>query len=305
MGPCGSFHKNANKLQIVVASHGRTLLEDRGIHTYSPGKPEFRTYFDYSYGHSTVIVDGKSQPIREEVSTAPLTNPWMSTAVLDYNAGEYSGGYHPTSYVAGAVDNGVRHHRSLVFVKPDYWIVTDRLLPTGKDDPDRERTFEQFFQYIPGEITEHRDSLAVSSATPGEPNLALIPVSREGLELEIARGQREPYILGWAVSKNKEELVEPAPTVIYRKRAASPAVMQTVLWPMKAGQTQHPQVERIGEPGDGAVKVTLPDGRVDWYRSSAAHCAMEVGGVSFPNALAALVRLDSQGQVMAKEAVKQ
>lgn len=321
VGPCGKNHKNANKLQIEVASHGRTLLEDRGNHTYSADS-EFNTYFNYCYGHSTVLVDGKSQPLREEVSTAPLTNPWTSTAVLDYNAGEYSGGYHPTSYVAGAVDNGVRHYRSVIFVKPDYWIVTDRLLPTGKDDPDRARTFEQLFQYIPREITEHRDSLAVSSATPGEPNLALIPVSREGLELEIAQGRRKPFILGWAVLENEpgghvqkdttasrrpfgERAVEPAPTVIYRKRAIMPAVMQTVLWPMKAGHTQRPRVEQLGEPGDGAVKVTLPDGRVDWYRSSAAPCAMEVGGVSFHDALAALVRLDSQGNVVAKDAVKQ
>jgi len=305
VGPCGSFHKNANKLQIVVASHGRTLLEDRGIHTYSPHKPEFNTYFNHCYGHSTVLVDGKSQPIREEVSISPLSNPWTSSTVLDYNSGEYSGGYHPTSYVAGEVDHGVRHHRSVVFVKPDYWIVTDRLLPTGRDEPDRPRTFEQLFQYIPCEITECEESLAVGSATPGEPNLALIPVSREGLELEIARGRREPFILGWAVSKNKKELVEPAPTVIYRKRGAMPAVMQTVLWPMKAGQTQRPRVERIGTPRDGAVKVTLPDGRVDWYRSSAEPCVMQVNGVSFPCALAALVRQDTGGSVVGKGAVSQ
>ena len=72
---------------------------------------------------------------------------------------------------------------------------------------------------------------------------------------------------------------------------------------MKAGQTQRPRVERIGRPGDGAVKVTLPDGRVDWYRSSAEPCAMHVGGVSFPAALAALVRQDAEGSVVAQEAV--
>ena len=305
VGPCGTFHKSADKFQIVVASHGRTLLEDRGIHTYSSHKPEFNTYFGYGYGHSTVLVDGKSQPISEEVSHAPLTNPWTSTAVLDYNAGEYSGGYHPTSYVAGAVDNGVRHHRSVVFVKPDYWIVTDRLLPTGKDEPDRPRTFEQLFQYIPCEMSECGESLAVSSATPGEPNLALIPVSREGLELEIARGRREPYILGWALPGGQPtyEDLTPAPTVIYRTRATMPTVMQTVLWPMKAGQTQRPQVERIGKPSDGAVKVTLPDGRVDWYRSSAEPCDFELNGMSF-HALAALLRQDDEGHIMAQENVK-
>ena len=105
-----------------------------------------------------LMLENRLVHLREEVSTAPLANPWTSTAVLDYNAGEYSGGYHPTPYVAGSVDNGVRHHRSVFFVKPDYWIVTDRLLPTGKDDPDRARTFEQLFQYIPCEMSECEDS---------------------------------------------------------------------------------------------------------------------------------------------------
>jgi hypothetical protein len=128
----------------------------------------------------------------------------------------------------------------VVFVKPDYWIVTDRLLPTGKDDPDRPRTFEQLFQYIPCEMSKCEDSLSVSSATPGEPNLALIPVSREGLELEIARGRHEPYILGWALPGGaaKVEVLTPAPTVVYRKRAPMPAVMQTVLWPMKGSEVR-------------------------------------------------------------------
>jgi len=302
VGPCGAFHKNANKLQIVVASHGRTLLEDRGIHTYSPEKPEFQTYFNYCYGHSTVIVDGKSQSIREEVSTAPLANPWTSNAALDYNAGDYSDGYHPTSYVAGDVDNGVRHHRSVIFVKPDYWIVTDRLLPTGKDEPERSRKFEQLFQYIPCEITQHRDSLSVSSATPGKPNLALIPVSRDGLELEIARGRREPYILGWALPGGQPtvEDMTPAPTVIYRKTGTVPTVMQTVLWPLRAGEAQLPRVERIGDPDNGAVKVTLPDGRVDYYRSNAAACGFELNGQQF-HALAALVRVDAKGRVATKD----
>ena len=302
VGPCGAFHRNANKLQIIVASHGRTLLEDRGIHTYSPYKPEFSTYFNFCYGHSTVLVDGKSQPKPDQPATAPLPNPWTSTAVLDYNAGEYSGGYHPTSYVAGEIDYGVRHHRSVVFVKPDYWIVTDRLLKMKQDQPARERTFEQLFQYIPCKMEKDKETLSVASATPDEPNLALIPVSKEGLQLEIAEGRREPYILGWAASGD-DDLVTPAPTVIYRKQSAIPTIIQTVLWPNDKGETALPRVEPIAGAPEGSVKVDLPDGRVDLYYSDSEPCEFELGGSRF-HALAALVRLDAQGHIVAKEAVK-
>jgi len=59
---------------VVVAAHGRALLEDQGIHTYTPKLPEFRTLCDYNYGHNTVIVDGRSQPIREETAASLISS---------------------------------------------------------------------------------------------------------------------------------------------------------------------------------------------------------------------------------------
>ena len=72
---------------------------------------------------------------------------------------------------------------------------------------------------------------------------------------------------------------------------------------MRAGQTERPKVERLGEPGSGAIKVTLSDGRVDLYRSASKRCEFELNGSPF-HALAALVRLDIQGHVVATGAVK-
>ena len=303
-GPCGAFHRNADKLMVIVASHGRTLIEDRGIHTYTPHKPEFHTYFQFSYGHSTVVVDRKSQRDDAELPKQALDCPWASNDTLDYNAAEYRRGYIKTAYATGETDAGVSHHRSVVFVKPDYWIVTDRMVPTVPNQSLHLRTFEQLWQYIPCRMEKDEETLSVTSATPDEPYLALIPVKHEpeGLELEIAEGRREPYILGWAASGD-DDLVRPAPTVIYRKQSAIPAILQTVLWPNDKGETGLPQVEPIaGAPG-GCVKVTLPDGRVDLHYSASEPCKFELGGSRF-HALAALVRLDAQGHIVAKEAVK-
>ena len=247
VGPCGTFHRNANKLMVIVAAHGRALLEDQGIHTYTPKLPEFRTLCDYNYGHNTVLVDGRSQPIREEIATAPQSNPWTSTDVLDFNEGDYSGPYVPTNYTgsgAGGPVTDVVHRRSVVFVKPDYWIITDRLLPKSADQPAAEHTYEQLFHFIPCQTKQDPRTLEVYSATPDQPNLALIPIRDAKLSVEIAKGRREPYPQGWYFrggkpSQNPAPI--PAPCVIYKKKGAPTAIFQTMLsnegWPDGAPQS--------------------------------------------------------------------
>ena len=317
VGPGGAGHRDANKLMVIVASHGRTLLEDRGCHTYTPEKPEFLPHFSGSYSHSTVIVDGKTAShAGSEMARAKLDCPWTSNATIDYNAGDYRRGYYRarhrprpadpdysyTQYLGDTLDDGVWHHRSVVFVKPDYWIVTDRMTLNAPDKKNQPRTFEQLFQYIPCKMTKNDQTLSVTSSTPDEPNLALIPLNQAGLELEIAEGRREPYILGWRASGG-DELVEPAPTVIYRKQAAMPAMMQTILWPNDKGNTSLPRVEPIADAPEGSVKVTLPDGRQDLYYSNRDATQFTLGDKKF-NARAALVRLDADGTITAEADVK-
>jgi len=331
VGPCGTFHKNANKLMVVVAAHGRALLEDQGIHTYTPKLPEFRSLCDYSYGHNTIIVDGKSQPLREEISTAPQTNPWMSTDVLDFNAGDYAGPYVPTDYTDPNSSEEVTDvicRRSIAFVKPDYWIITDWLLPASTKQPADEHTYEQLFHFVPCEMEQEPETLSVWSATPNQPNLALIPMFDPLLSLEVVIGRRTPYPQGWYLPDGKPSQNPapiPAPCVIYTKKSAPPAMFQTVLWPMKAGHLssslkrccgsegeyctsengipmQRPKVEALGEEGSGFLKVTLPDGRVDIHCSPKAAGIYQAGGVEF-DGLAALVRLNPQGEAVAWQLV--
>jgi len=304
VGPCGTFHKNANKLMVIVAAHGRPLLEDQGIHTYTPKLPEFRTLCDYSYGHNTVIIDGKSQLLREEISTAPLMNPWISTDVLDFNTGDYVGPYVPMDYTSP--DSGeeevtdVVHRRSVAFVKPDYWIITDWLLPTSSEQSATEHIYEQLFHFVPCEMGQDTATSSVWSATPNHPNLALIPVPDSLLSLELVIGRRTPYPQGWYFlggkpSQNPAPI--PAPCVIYTKKFTPPTIFQTVLWPMKAGQMQRPKVESFGQKGSGWIKIALPDGRVDFYCSPKFAGVHQAEGIKF-DGLAALVRLSPQGEAV-------
>ena len=312
VGPCGAFHRNADKLSIVVAAHGRAMLEDQGIHTYTAKLPEFGTLCDYSYGHNTVIVDGLTQMMPIEIATKPGGQTWVSNTLLDFNRGLYNGTYEPTNYTPTSPRSGpvpltsLTHQRSVVFVKPDYWIVTDWMLPKSPDGSAVEHTYEQLFHFTPCRVVQDPNTLAAWSATPDEPNLALIPVARDELSIEIVRGRRKPYPQGWSFPGGKSSQNPtpiPAPCVVYSQKTKSPTVFQTILWPQRRGETTRPQVEPYGEPSNGCVKITLPDGRVDLFFCPSTTGAHRVGAVTF-DGLAALIRCSASGEATASHVVK-
>ena len=309
VGPTGIVHYHADKLAVEVSAFGRSLLEDIGIHTYSTDEKEWpqQRLATATWGHNSVTVDGGSQVWKEERGKAPVAAPWVSSGVLDFNAGQYAGPYVQVRnatwpvFGGGEVENVV-HHRSVVFVKPDYWIITDRVLP--KKAGTREmHTYEQYFHFIPVEVSHDPQTMAAWSATPGRPNLAIVPVRDAGLCVEIAKGQEEPELQGWYYYPDSDAPVVAAPCVILRQRGNVPAILQTVVFPLREGEWALPKVERLGDPANGALRVALPDGRADLYAAHPRAGRYRLGDLEF-DGLAALVRMDTRGRVAAREIVR-
>ena len=318
VGPVGVVHKHEGKLAIEVVAYGRSMVEDLGLHTYGrdPVDIPWHKFFHRTIGHNTVIVDGKTQVRRTtgpEVSLQTLSNPWLSTTTCDFLSGSYTQGYddnrtigHDDSgfvEIAENIDDSVVHYRSVVFIKarkagdPEYWIVTDRLTGSG------EHTYEQLFHLIPVEVRTDQLTGSVRTVTPDQPNLAFIPTSTEDLELEIAEGRTEPCLQGWYCGEGGGGRPVPAPCVIYRKTGEPAITFQTVLWPMRTGEDILPEVEALGKSDSGWVKVTLPDGSFDIYCSPPVPGRYELEHIVFDD-MAALVRLDKEGQAVAGEVVR-
>jgi hypothetical protein len=245
-------------------------------------------------------VDGKSQMrgVSGPYTTdKPLENPWTSTGVCDFLSGSYREGYGIYSgYASGAgpVDKSVAHSRSVIFVKarkpadPEYWIITDRMSGAGK------HTYEQLFHLIPVDTMIDSNTKVVTTTTVDQPNLAFIPSVTEGVAVEVVKGRPEPDLQGWYIADTPRPL--PAPCVIYRQEGSPPIMFQTVLWPMKAGQTKTAKVEAMGEPGSGWLKITLPDGSIDIYSSMENAGRYQCGSIVFEG-LALLLRLDKSGNL--------
>ena len=298
VGPVGVIHGHEGKLAVEVVAYGRSLVEDLGIHTYATTEQDmpFHQFFVASAAHNTVIVDGKSQV---RLKAGPFTtdqrlpNPWFSTATCDFLSGSYTQGYGDAE--GNEIDTSVVHHRSVVFVKghdvgdPEYWIITDHL--TG----DCVHTCEQLFHLVPVEVSVDPDTKTVQTVTLNQPNLAFIPAVTDGVEVEVIEGRTKPNLQGWYCGGGPRPT--PAPCVTYRRTGMLPTIFQTVLLPMKTYEAALPRVESLGVPGDGWIRITLPNGREDTYCSPLEAGYQQLENIAFTGD-AALIRHDSDGTLL-------
>ncbi len=222
-GPYGSAHGHDDKLGFECSAFGKTMICDVGTYT-SDASNKYVDYFHRSTGHNTIVVDGKSQSRFYDKnlwiynSSYSNENIWKSNTKYDYIQGEYSNGY---GNYKEKIDRSVKHIRKIVFIKPEYWVVSDLLLTDG------EHSYEQFFHFVPTELSVNGKKV-ISTQNRQEANLAIFPLNPDQLDLKILEGSDDP-IQGW-VSKGYNRK-EPAPAVIYSKRSKGSTSFNTVLYP--------------------------------------------------------------------------
>jgi hypothetical protein len=130
-GPHGSLscgHAHADALSFDLAVRGRTLLVDAGTYTYTGSEKE-RDYFRSTAAHNTLTIDGESSSVPagpfswRETARCGL-HSWITSDRFDLFSGSHDG-YERLGEPA-------RHTRHVLFLKNDYWIVSDRVETEGK-----------------------------------------------------------------------------------------------------------------------------------------------------------------------------
>jgi len=112
-GKWNGAHTHSDLLDFEIYGYGKALAVDAGIGlTYDD--PLYIPWYKSSRAHNMVVVNDRNME-RETVEGENIL--WSSTPSLDYFAGEHRGYAHL----------GVHHRRHIAFVKPDYWVVLDRL----------------------------------------------------------------------------------------------------------------------------------------------------------------------------------
>lgn len=286
-GPFGAAHQHEDKLGIIAHCAGRTVLPEAGVYSYD--RSEWRRYVLSTRAHNTVMVDGLEQNRRGRPETRVVMEPedarWFTDEQFDFARGVYADGYGPDNAVA------VTHERSVLFVKPDYWLVCDLMTPAD----DAEHEYEAIF-HLDGEDPQIDPATGAVTVIFEGAAFRVLPVGTVAPGVAIVQGQTEPEEQGWMPTGRHSEL-RPIPTALFRWRATGPSAMAFLLLPREAGgEFPVTGARAIEATGDAlAVAADLDGGGRDVFVRAWGGGA-EVAGICRTDAEAALVRIVPEGQ---------
>lgn len=272
-GPIGWTHAHQDKLNVTLWAHGRMILMDPSQHNYS--REPLAMWAMDSFSHNVALVDGRPQRRRWR-DPNPTQMPYQpredirfaTTDEFDHAAGVYDGMwgmpgisdaypyYEDGNFYEGWVQPAT-HHRRVLFLKPDVVVVADLL--TALDGESHQ--YEVRWQIDSNAVERMADGMSLATRDEGLPNLALVPLVRDGLTVETGSGQMEPEILGWKLYGAPT----PATTAMHR-RSGEDIRFVTLLLPLRPGEAP-PEVsvrwtdgETVGvELEEETLTITVPD----------------------------------------------
>lgn len=247
VGPMGSsWHAHQDKLQVVLWSGSRELLMDNGGGPYDENPR--RIWSRASDSHNTIMVDGCGQARwrnrgrdgdeENELSVdlvpgdpATPTPLFATTPTWDYGCGWYVDAYMRSGRGDGA-ERGPRpasHRREVALVKPDIIVVVDTLESLDS----KPHVYESRWN-LPT-IGRRLDPTSDSIVTTWDkgPNLAIIPMVRDGLVVKHDSGVLKPEVLGWNYDNNRWL---PALTIRHTAPAANSQRFVTLFKVLKTGE---------------------------------------------------------------------
>ena len=254
VGPYSGAHSQEDKLSIILEAYGNRILTEAGTYPYD--ESQWRKYAASARGHNLTRVDGKDQNrgarAGEDLirySRKPLGNRWISNDRFDFGEGWYTEGF------GRELDSTVTQYRALLFLKDKCWLMFDVFTPKDGSMHSYETSFHLD---APGaKVNEALKS--VTGERPGEAVLSVIPVRKEGLEVQVITGQEKPEVQGWAHDETTTPYgVKPVATPVFSRKASGQWVEPYILWPVKAGG-QCP-VSGISAKGAGRFTVNFTDG---------------------------------------------
>jgi autotransporter-associated beta strand protein len=257
-GPLGAAHIHQDKLNVVVWAYGRKILYDSGGGAYETSI--WRSYGTTTFSHNTVIVDGAGQAggdgsaaysDPDYVSQSAVANRWENNAAHSFAYGLYDRGYSSFN------TRPANHHRRVLFIKPDIYLVADTLVTNNAAS----HTYEARWHLLPTNTVMDAVTKAVTSSEAAQPNLAVVPCLLSNLTVTTTVGYSNAYytnLLGWNV-KGGTPNYAPASTVVHKQTGTGTRHFLTLLLPLKQGDTN--PVTLVTSTGPTSARVDLADGR--------------------------------------------
>lgn len=251
--PSLGSHSHGDRLQVLVFS-GRDLLIDPGQYSYAE---PLMGYFRSTKPHNVLVIDGKEQE-------------WVDPEVISWHVGKN------IEYAAGKMTlKELSHQRTVIFLKPHYWLVVDHISAESQHEYTRQ------FQF---------------------PILSNAKADGNSVFTQFASGTN---ILVKSIENAKLNIFEmPIPTSHTTTIAAPQAafittgkstILSTMLMPFDE-HTLFPKIKRLESSADIIViQLTFPDGRIDKIAVAAKETLLKIGNFSHTGTVL-YVRTNKKGE---------
>lgn len=206
-------HIHRDVFSFELYAYGDDLIVDSGG-PYAYAHPLRDRFFLSTRAHNTVVVDHHDQAIG-----AARVLYWSTSEAYDVLDAEHEN--YP----------GVIHRRTLVFVRPDYFLLVDRLTA------EHCHCYAQLFHLQPHLQVIPRGLAIVTQHRYQGPRVQIVPLLDEGLGLSLHHGTQNPY-QGW-VSPSELSLIPN--TVAEYQRTGTNATFAVLIVPEHPRYT--PQIQ--------------------------------------------------------------
>jgi hypothetical protein len=221
MGQAG--HGHADALHFEIHAYGASRIVDAGTYGYNRC-PRWRDYFRGTAAHNTVRVDSRDQ-------SEPLLphDPFGWKQKADARCKSwYTCGLHDFAFAGhdGYARLNIKHERSIAYMKPDAWMISDEI--TGKG----EHVSEFLLHFPAGTKISKETSMSLTALYPDQAIFMIIATNHQGLTLDLIEGCVQP-IQGWVSASFGTKTA--APVVSMRRTGKLPHSFETLILCIRTG----------------------------------------------------------------------
>ena len=211
-------HAHDDDLSPIIFAKGKYLLSDQSYSGYALDASA-QNWLVSAEAHNVIKINEKFPNNTSEL------NDWTANGGFDL-------------FAATKTNNEVSFKRNIFFVCPDYWIVTDYLVPNNKET---ENTYRQMWHMPPDAKLAIADETSnKAKSCYDDVNLSIIPVGGYKLEAEIREGY---YGTGSTTDMSMENYVN------YIKNEKGTVTYNTILRPEIPDENLNVNTTEIEMPG--------------------------------------------------------